>query len=215
VKDASGMTAQFQYGQQSQLASIQIGTQPGHDWQLGYDSLGRLSSFRDPLGRTAFLHFDGQGRVNGCSRADGASQSFQMDDQDRLRSLTDQTGRRWTFEHDDAGHVRRVTGPKNERWDYDYWQNLLLGINGPTGSIRVKPRKKTLTIQSTAANGQGRTLVYDRSWRLTEVGASGAKPIRLRYGASGNNVEIHSVAGRILYDVDESALTMTLTFQED
>jgi YD repeat-containing protein len=212
--DEAGVTLRFQYGGKGEVSAVHVGNRCGRGWRLTYDSTGRLRSLQDPHGRTALLSCDASGRQIEFTGPQGDSRSFHVDEHGRLVAIVEPDGCRWSAEYDSAGRLCSVRGATGEQWDYRYAGQMLLGVRGTAGTVRVRPRRNSLAVRAIASGGAWRESVFDRSGRLTRHQTSGAKPVRLQYSPEGNCFSVRSEAGMVWYVIDESELTVSIAFDD-
>lgn len=201
------------YGDQGELAEIQMGDRVTGMCRLRYDANGRLTGFRDPFGHTVLLHHDESGRVTRCVGPRGDSRTFEFNEAGRLASVADQDGNKATLEYDRDGNLSRTKGPGNIHLDYKYAGGILVKIQGPAGDISVRPRKDTLETKAVASGGLWQKAVWDRYGRLVHSQSHGSKPVRFEYDDDGEGFCLLSESGTVQYQANNKELTVDVVFK--
>ncbi|OYW06853.1 MAG: hypothetical protein B7Z61_00940 [Acidobacteria bacterium 37-71-11] len=188
VTDPLGNTQTFQYSKADRLIGttlpdqgaityinnsngqpIYVADPLGHFWMLEYDAAGRVTSRRDPNGKSETYAYDAMGRLKTRTQRDGSVISYAYDNASRLTTVA-MPGQSITYAYDTAGNLTGITDPSGSTtMTYDKLGRCLSRTD-PSGAIvaftySAAGRLKTMTYPG----GNVVTYAYDAAGRLATV----------------------------------------------
>jgi YD repeat-containing protein len=144
VRDEVGGIARFEYGLAGELNRV-IVSDSGRTWRIGYDQLGRLSSFEDSMRRVTDFGYGRDGGLQNAVLPGGRTIATRMADL-----------------HPASPHFVR-SGP------------LILRAHMPEGSVAVSPRWNTMSILRYKRNEFWEKRVFDRGFRMVRWESAGVR----------------------------------------
>ena len=179
---------------------------------LEFGPLGLLTGIEGPGSDRLRLAYDDRGQVQRVTDETGQAGTITRDGKNRPVEIADDDGRGFSFEYDGQGMLAGVTGPGGERSTFTSTRLGLLRARGPGGSLRVKPRRKTMTFRTTSPTGAWQEQVLDRAGRLVSTRSRGARAVRRVYSADGRLEGLETEAGSLGLDLDPDGLMLTVRF---
>lgn len=194
--------------------------------EFTYDAFGRLTGFKDPLGRQGYARYDGQGRrselvepgkastryflddetgfVTGLRDADDRLWQLQRDERGNLLCLVDPTGAETRFEYGDPGLPNRATrivdakgGSRTLVWNRFGLLQAHTDCSANTTTFGYDDEGRLVWQQD--PSGQRKSFSYDRLGRLTEVNLDAQTKIRYRHDRQGRVVVIEGAQQRSVF----------------
>jgi YD repeat-containing protein len=218
AKDEAGTVAEYHYGPDSgHLATVDIRHPSKRGWSLEYDPRGRISSLRTPLGGHVRLFYDDQGNVQGRQDERGRSVAYERDEHGRLVGGKDALGHTWSATYDPRGRLSQVA-VGGQLWQCRVGEGRMELI-GPGGTAVATSARDRAAWRAVAPDGTWRECVcrrlsqpFSERLQLARVCAKGVRATRLDYDSRASLCGVRSAPGRLHYDVDEQALTVSVTF---
>lgn len=156
----------FSYDARGRLAQITQGTRTS---STTYDTLGRVASSTDPLGRTTFYAYDASDRLIDTQLPSGAHVGFAYDASGNLTGLTPPSRPAHAFGYDAADRPERYTPPP-------------AGTGAVETSYAYNADHQPTSV--TRANGDVISLGYDAAGRARSVSMPG-REVTFAYDAAG------------------------------
>jgi len=179
---------------------------PSGDALLSWDSLNRLSAFRDARGRGIAYEYDPWGRVISATPSGGSRIEYERDVIGRIVSVSDGHGL-LTFDYTPEAVVRTL--PSGVR------SLFRLDSSGRLATLRHESRVGELlaeyvytrdgsgriaSINEASPSGSARTsFEYDAMGRLAQIVPTGGSGIVFEYDAAGNRVRESGAGGVVVY----------------
>ncbi|ACM22016.1 RHS repeat protein [Geotalea daltonii FRC-32] len=148
IKDPTGVlqkTLSYQYDALNRLKQVK---NPDATYtEYGYDSLGNVTSSKDPKGSTITSQYDALRRVTATIQPGTITTGFSYNTNNNLATVTDGNNNSTVYKYDDKGRVYQAISPDTGTTTYTY---------DPAGNLKTKTDAKGITI----------TYTYDAANRL-------------------------------------------------
>lgn len=200
--DAAGHRTQFCYDAEDRLVRT-IGPRDGEVTAYGYDSVNRLVSVTNPLGRSTVYEFDLVGNRTVMTDTLGYRSDYRYDALDRLVTeirpiLPDGTRPTTQYGYDAVGNTTAITTPRGFATHLAYDENdNLTAIVDPLGartSFTYDEEDNQLT--ATDANGNITTTTYNPVGLPITVKDGRGATTRMEYDPAYNLVQLVNAEGR-------------------
>jgi len=118
--------------------------------QYGYDSLGNMTSSKDPRTNSTTYQYDTLNRLMATIQPGGITTGFTYDSNNNLTTVTDGNSNATTYKYDDKGMLYQTISPDTGTTTYSF---------DPAGNLKTK----------TDAKGVTTTYSYDAANRITNI----------------------------------------------
>lgn len=166
--DPTGVTTTYSHDADGNLTATQDSV---GETQRFYDSRGRLTKMRDPIGRFTTYTYDAADRLSSIVDPSGAVTEFDYDGFGRLVSTLDARGGLWGRTYTPGGRLSQEKNPLGQVTEYSYNQvGRLSAVEDPednTTSYEYDSDGRLTTV--TPEEGLETGYSYDPAGRLSEV----------------------------------------------
>jgi RHS repeat-associated protein len=163
VVDSAGRSIAITYSVSDPTLIERVTLPDGRYVQYGYTS-GRLTSVRDPRGKTTTLSYDGNGRLSSIQDPLGhyELQNIQYDSQGRVTSEQNGTGDTTSYAYTTSSgfDLTTVTIPGRGDWVYKHRNYMLMNVTDPLGRI-TSYTYDAMGRRATVTDGRGNTSRYE------------------------------------------------------
>lgn len=163
IIDSAGRTISVTYSVSDPSLIDKVTLPDGRYVQYGYTT-GRLTSVRDPRGKSWTIAYDGNGRLTSVQDPVGhyRLQNVQYDGQGRVTSEQNGTGDATTYAYTTSGayDLTTVTIPGRGDWVYKHEKNMLISVTDPLGHI-TSYTYDAMARRATVTDGRGNTTRYE------------------------------------------------------
>jgi RHS repeat-associated protein len=178
------------------LGNVQGATPGDHEWQFGYDAMGRLTSSTDATGGSTQQTYDHMGRIKTLTDAAGITTTYTYDTDGRLikakaqgpsgpaaiahyeydpagnlTAITDPEDRRTELTYDAVGRLTKTKGADGKQWRTAYDdKGRIIATTDPTDrAVSFEYDEADRLVRRTDEGGQQTTYEYDDAGRLLSV----------------------------------------------
>lgn len=225
VTDAHGGRTEFTYEQINRQSRITSTRYPDNaEERFGYDQLGRLIAYHDPMGHVTRYAFDYAGRPVRRQNVLGHALQYNYDVHGRLASLINETGAVTRFAYDVLDRLVAEQAFDGRRSDYRYDRtgNLLESTDGATPGTPLMGGGRNVIRTRYFRDVMGR-LLERISFKPTTSGISKRNRNRYAYDAAGQLVQArnhharidfyYTSSGQLLREVSRTRLQHNSTVQ--